>query len=106
MLVENGRVDSIQLGTPENCGKANNVRHTASSGHSAHTNVESLVGSNAIHANDVMAEWGFRSIDTFTNDDELYSIFWKASTHECVQLNSKDNHVFSVNRLTDEPRCR
>jgi hypothetical protein len=106
VAVDQGRVQSIQTAPPADCGHGNSGRHLASSGHQSHADIESLVGSSGIHAFDVMTEWGFKGVDTVSNDDELYDIYWKASTHECVQVNSKNNQVFSVNRVDHHPRCR
>jgi hypothetical protein len=108
VAVGNGRVTSVLEAPPADCGQGNASRHSASSGHAAHAQINDLVGTDAIHAFDVMTEWGFTGVDTFSSStgDEIYGIYWKASSHECVQVNSRDNRVFSVNRVDHHPRCR
>jgi hypothetical protein len=106
VAVDQGRVQSIQTATPADCGHSNSSRHSASSGHTAHTNVQSLVGADAIHAIDVLSEWGFRSVDTISTDDYLYSTYWKPSTHECVQVTTDSRRVTSVDKVDHHPRCR
>lgn len=106
VAVDQGRVQSIQSASPGDCGVSAPAHHSSHSGHAAHANISDLVGTDAIHAIDVLTEWGFRNVDSITAGDEIYGTFWKASSHECVQLNSRNGTVFGVDRVDSHPGCR
>ncbi|MCB2052485.1 MAG: hypothetical protein KDE63_13760 [Novosphingobium sp.] len=106
VAVDQGRVQSIQTAPAQDCGHGDTARHTASSGHRPHENVRDLIGADAIHAIDVLSEWGFRSVDVISADDYIYSTYWKASTHECVQVTTEGNWVTEVDNVDHHPRCR
>jgi hypothetical protein len=106
VTVDEGRVQSIETAPNSDCGHGNSGRHSASSGHSPHENVQDLVGVDAIHAIDVLSEWGFRSVDVISGGDYLYSTYWKPSTHECVQITTDARRVTEVDKVDHHPRCR
>jgi hypothetical protein len=106
VAVNNGRVSSIQSTSASDCGHGGTKRHTASSGHASHGRPEDLVGSDSIHATDVLKEWGFRDVDTLSGDSEMWITYWKASTHECVQVTTDFSRITAVDRVDHHPRCR
>jgi hypothetical protein len=65
-----------------------------------------LIGMDGIRAFDVMTERGFVSVDSLTAGNEIYGTWWKASTRECVQLNSRDGRIVAVEKVPSHPKCR
>jgi hypothetical protein len=59
----------------------------------------------SIKAIDVMTARGFISVDTLTAGDTLYSTYYNAKTHQCVQLTT-DDRVVSVDDVPSHPKCR
>ncbi|NEX21329.1 hypothetical protein G3480_13575 [Thiorhodococcus mannitoliphagus] len=73
--------------------------------HAAKAKLSDLKGMDAIKAIDVMTERGFTSVDTLTAGDTLYSTYYNAKTHQCVQLTTEDR-VVSVDNVPSHPKCR
>jgi hypothetical protein len=65
-----------------------------------------LVGMDGIRAFDVMTERGFVNVDTLSGGGDVYGTWWKASTRECVQLNSSGGRIVAVEKVPSHPKCR
>jgi hypothetical protein len=65
-----------------------------------------IQGMDAIKAVDAMTARGFVNVDTLSSGGEIYATYWKASTRECVQVNSRSDRVFGVEKVPSHPKCR
>jgi hypothetical protein len=77
----------------------------AAGSHGSKAKISDLKGMDSIKAIDVMAARGFISVDTLTAGDTLYSTYYNAKTHQCVQLTT-DDRVVSVDDVPSHPKCR
>jgi hypothetical protein len=84
----------------------NTSYHSGRGGYAQAARYKDLVGEDSIRAIDRMTERGFRSVNTFSNDNEQYDIYYNRSTGQCVQLSSSNGRVFSTNDLGSDPKCR
>lgn len=69
-------------------------------------NIGDLAGMNSIRAIDVMAERGFRDVDSLTSGNTQYGIFWRPQSRQCVQLAMADGKVVSADDIGTHPKCR
>jgi hypothetical protein len=53
-----------------------------------------------------MASRGFISVDTLTAGDTLYSTYYNAKTHQCVQLTTAHDRVEGIDDVPSHPKCR
>jgi hypothetical protein len=60
----------------------------------------------SIKAMDVMTSRGFTSVDTITEGNALYGIYYNAKTHQCVQLTNANDRVESADDIGTHPKCR
>lgn len=68
-------------------------------------NLSDLTGMNAITAIDEMSARGFKSVDTITEGETLYGIYYNPTTKQCIQLTNADNKVYAVNDIHVHPKC-
>jgi hypothetical protein len=68
--------------------------------------ISDLKGMNSIKAIDVMTSRGFTNVDTITEGNALYGIYYNAKTHQCVQLANANNRVDSAVDIHEHPKCR
>lgn len=66
---------------------------------------DDLVGTQAINAFDQMSSRGFVNVDYIESGDTAYTIYFRRSTRECVQLTSSDNRVLSIDDIGSHPKC-
>lgn len=64
-----------------------------------------LTGMNAITAIDEMSARGFKGVDTITEGETLYGIYYNPSTKQCIQLTNADDKVYAVNDIKTHPKC-
>ncbi|GAA4013084.1 hypothetical protein GCM10022280_09000 [Sphingomonas swuensis] len=69
-------------------------------------NIADLSGMNSIRAIDVMAERGFRDVDSFSSGNTQYGIFWRPTSRQCVQLTMAAGRVAAANDIGTHPKCR
>ena len=67
---------------------------------------QDLIGKQAISAFDQMAVRGFQSVDNIESGDTYYTIYFRRSTGECIQLTSANNRVLSVDDIGTHRKCR
>ena len=77
----------------------------AAGSHGSKAKISDLKGMDSIKAFDVMTSRGFTNVDTLTAGDTLYSTYYNAKTHQCVQLTT-DDRVVSVDDVPSHPKCR
>lgn len=106
----NGRYDQNQHGESykKGCRSAEDNQQpkspetkTAPSG-----NISDLKGMDSIKAFDVMTSRGFTNVDSITEGNTIYGIYYNAGTHQCVQLTNANNRVESANDIGTHPNCK
>ena len=65
-----------------------------------------LEGMDSIKAIDVITSRGFTSVDSISEGDSLYGIYYNARTRQCVQLSNARNRVVSADDIHTHPKCR
>lgn len=65
-----------------------------------------LVGKDSIKAIDVLAERGFRDVDSIESGNTQYGIFFHPSSRLCVQLAMADGKVVSADDIKTHPKCK
>ena len=83
---------------------AKQVPATTKGGHNAR--LSDLKGMASIKAFDVMTSRGFSGVDTITEGNTIYGIYYNAKTHQCVQLTNADNRVVSADDIGTHPNCK
>jgi hypothetical protein len=59
-----------------------------------------------LHAHTKRNRAGFTSVDTITEGNALYGIYYNAKTHQCVQLTNANDRVESADDIGTHPKCR
>jgi hypothetical protein len=72
----------------------------------AKAKLSDLNGMESIKAVDVMTARGFTNVDSLTAGDTIYGTFYKAKTHQCVQLTNTRDRVVSVDDVDSHPKCK
>jgi len=72
----------------------------------AKAKISDLNGMNSIKAFDVMRSRHFTNVDTLTQGNTMYSIYYNAKTHQCVQLTNANNRVESADDIGTHPKCK
>ncbi len=65
-----------------------------------------LVGKNSIKAIDIMAERGFKDVDSIESGNSIYGIFYHPGSRLCIQLAMADGKVVSAENIKTHPNCR
>jgi hypothetical protein len=68
--------------------------------------ISDLKGMDSIKAFDVMTSRGFTSVDTISEGNALYGIYYNAATGQCVQLTNANDRVESADDIGTHPKCR
>ncbi len=68
--------------------------------------ISDLKGMSSIKAFDVMTSRGFTNVDTISEGNALYGIYYNAKTHQCVQLTNANDRVESANDIGTHPNCK
>ena len=53
-----------------------------------------------------MERRGFRQVDNFTSGNTRYSIQWRSSSNQCVQMTIADGHIYDIRDIGQNPNCR
>lgn len=64
-----------------------------------------LTGMDAITAIDEMSARGFKGVDSITEGETLYGIYYNPSTKQCIQLTNAGDKVYAVNDIKTHPKC-
>jgi hypothetical protein len=67
--------------------------------------ISDLRGMDSIKAFDVMTSRGFTSVDTISEGNALYGIYYNAATGQCVQLTNANDRVESADDIGTHPNC-
>jgi hypothetical protein len=78
----------------------------AAGSHGSKAKISDLKGMDSIKAFDVMTSRGFTSVDTISEGNALYGIYYNAKTHQCVQLAIANDRVDSAVDIHEHPKCR
>jgi hypothetical protein len=65
-----------------------------------------LAGKDSIKAIDIMANRGFRDVDSIQSGNTQYGIFYHPGSRLCIQLTMADGKVVSANDIKTHPQCR
>lgn len=68
-------------------------------------NVSDLVGSRSIDGDTQMRNRGFKNVDTIREPRTLYTIWWRATSRQCVQVAVANGRYDSVTSLNSHPKC-
>jgi len=68
-------------------------------------NVSDLVGSRTSDGDAQMRNRGFRIVDTINEPRTFYSIWWRATSRQCVQVTVANGRYDNVMRLSSHPKC-
>ena len=65
-----------------------------------------LTGSRAPGAQNTLRQRGFRNVDGFRSGSTAYTIWFRESSRQCVQMAVADGRVDSIVDIHNHPRCR
>ena len=98
-------VAKYQLKMAVNGGAKHSASGQAKPKNGKSVNVSDLTGMDAIKAIDAMSARGFKGVDSITEGETLYGIYYNPSTKQCIQLTNADNKVYAVNDIHVHPKC-
>lgn len=64
-----------------------------------------LVGARAAGAMDELSRRGFSQVDNFASGNTRYSIQWRYSSRQCLQVTIADGRIYAINDIGQHPRC-
>ncbi|MEK7855520.1 MAG: hypothetical protein AAB288_05480 [Acidobacteriota bacterium] len=67
--------------------------------------VSDLVGARASSGQSELRSRGFRNVDTFKTGNTSYTIWWRRSSGQCIQVATADGRFDSVSDIGSHPRC-
>lgn len=65
-----------------------------------------LNGSRASSADDTLRQWGFNDVDSFDRGNARYTIWYKRSTGQCLQMATADGRAVDVRDIGYHAACR
>jgi len=65
-----------------------------------------LNGSRASSADSTLRQWGFNDVDSFDSSNTRYTIWYKRSTGQCIQMTTADGRAVDVRGIGTHPACR
>lgn len=65
-----------------------------------------LNGSRAPGAQNMLRQRGFRNVDSFRSGSAAYTIWFRESSRQCIQMAVADGRVDSIVDIHNHPRCR
>lgn len=86
--------------------KANLDHHHGRGGYSQAVTFYDLKGSRAAGAMDELERRGFRQVDNFTSGNTRYSIQWRESSRQCLQVTIADGRVYDMRGIGKHPKCQ
>ncbi|MBL8185902.1 MAG: hypothetical protein JNK51_13360 [Blastocatellia bacterium] len=67
--------------------------------------VSDLVGARASSGQSELRSRGFRNVDTFKTGNTSYTIWWRRSSGQCIQVATADGRFDSVSDIRSHPKC-
>ena len=67
--------------------------------------VSDLVGARASSGQSELRSRGFRNVDTFKTGNTSYTIWWRRSSGQCIQVATADGRFDSVSDIGSHPKC-
>jgi hypothetical protein len=104
-----GRYDQNQHGESykKGCRAAEDGQPAPAAGsHASKARISDLKGMDSIKAFDVMTSRGFTNVDTISEGNALYGIYYNAETRQCVQLTNANDRVESADDIGTHPNCK
>lgn len=65
-----------------------------------------VVGYSGSRARDILGDRGFERVDRFGDDRTRYSIMWRKSSNQCLQLMIVDGQAADIRDIQTHPECR
>ncbi|HQW59023.1 MAG TPA: hypothetical protein PLU13_02360 [Thermomonas sp.] len=84
----------------------NTSYHSGRGGYAQAARFKDLQGTDATRAIDAMTERGFANVDTISETNTIYGIFYNRSTRQCIQLTMANSRVVSADDIQTHPNCR
>jgi len=85
---------------------ANLSHHHGRGGYTSAVAINDLRGARAAGAMDEMDRRGFTQVDNFTSGNTRYSIQWRSTSRQCVQMTIADGHIYDIRDIGKHPGCR
>lgn len=79
---------------------------TSSQEHTAAPKYKDLAGMDSIKAIDVMANRGFKDVDSIQSGNTQYGIFYHPGSRLCIQLTIADGKIVSADDIKTNAKCR
>lgn len=80
--------------------------HSGRGGYSEHVAINDLQGARAAGGMEEFDRRGFTQVDNFTSGNTRYSIQWRSSSRQCVQVTIADGRFYDVRDIGQHPKCR
>ena len=74
--------------------------------HASAPHYKDLAGKDSTKAIDVMANRGFKDVDSISEGNTQYGIFYHPGSRLCIQLTMADGKVVSADDIQTHPNCR
>ena len=85
---------------------ANLSHHSGRGGYTPHVAINDLQGARAAGGMEELDRRGFTQVDNFTSGNDRYSIQWRSSSNQCVQVTISDGKFYDVRDIGQHPKCR
>lgn len=85
--------------------EANLRDHPRRGGYVEQARIDDLRGARAAGGMDELDRRGFRQVDNFTSGNARYSIQWRSSSRQCVQVTIADGKFEDIRDIGTHPKC-
>lgn len=86
--------------------EANLSHHHGRGGYTPAVQINDLKGARAAGGMDELDRRGFTQVDNFTSGNTRYSIQWRSTSNQCVQVTIADGHFYDLRDIGRHPKCR
>lgn len=86
--------------------EANLRHHHGKGGYTPAVAFSDLQGARAAGAMDELDRRGFTQVDNFVSGSARYSIQWRSSSRQCLQVITADGHIEDIRDIGSHPGCR
>ncbi|WP_086608734.1 hypothetical protein [Erythrobacter donghaensis] len=86
--------------------EGNLAYHQRRGGYTPVVNVSDLKGARAAGGMEEFDRRGFTQVDNFTSGNDRYSIQWRSSSNQCVQVLISDGRFYDIKDIGHHPKCR
>lgn len=86
--------------------EANLSHHHGRGGYTAAAQYNDLNGARAAGGMEELERRGFTQVDNFATGTTRYSIQYRSSSRQCLQVTIADGHFYDVHEIDRHPKCR